>query len=196
MSKNPEDFDLPFDISNFAGIDDLDDFDEAAYWQEPDFLLSDLITTMVNMAGVEMGVTLIMKGMVMTGTLVSEKEYLAAITNLFTKQAKQALPEKEKTEETLKETEEAFDFTTMAEGATPAFLDKDSNDDDVSLVPLRYLHLKDPAIISPQPAITFMHSELPIMRVRLNMVDGWLLGRAAPMEDVENNGGNPGEVLH
>ena len=46
--------------------------------------------------------------------------------------------------------------------------------------PIIHLHLKDPVIISPQPAITFSDGVFPIMRIRLAKVDGWMMGTSIP----------------
>jgi hypothetical protein len=46
---------------------------EAGFWQEPDPFLVDLVSGFVNKGGMELGITLFMKGQVITGTLVSER---------------------------------------------------------------------------------------------------------------------------
>ena len=52
------------------------------FWQEPDFLLADLVSGFVNKGGMELGITLFVKGLVLTGTLTSEQEYLKAISGM------------------------------------------------------------------------------------------------------------------
>lgn len=186
------------------------DFDESAYWQEPDFLLADLVNMLVNMAGVELGVTLLVKGTMMTGTLVGEREYLQLMTEVFSRRTRQVFPDMD--EEDLKLVDEIFDFTRLTESQYPPLAEiaaeelerasengsspeeeEDGERDDYDLLPVRYLHLKNPIVISPQPIMGFGHSELPIMRIRLSQVDGWLLGRALTISDDE---GGSGEVLH
>jgi hypothetical protein len=183
--------------------------DDSAYWQEPDFLLADIVSAMANKAGMQLGVTLIIKGTVLTGTLVSEREYLNMMTEMFTKQARAITPKPSK--EDLKLIEEAFDFNALTEdyypgedepydeeedGKNPSPDDEEDEDldlDDLSgLAPIRHLHLKDPAILSPQPSIMFSQGEASIMRIRLNSVDGWMLGRAALMDDHDDTP----EILH
>lgn len=179
--------------------------DSPDFWREPDFLLADLVSGLVNKGGLELGVTLFVKGLVITGTLTSEKEYLTAITQLFTEQAKRALVNPSRQD--LDATEEAFDFTNLAEDVDLTELygeradefdepDDDEADDDKGLddgwiaefpalerelnngaPAIRYLHLKEPTVIQPQPAVSFTHSDVPILRIRLTTIDGWMVGR-------------------
>lgn len=191
MSKNkkqkPEKHDLSdLDFSAFDFFDPMDAIDSSDYWLEPDILLSQLVGSMVNVGGMQMGITLFIKGAVITGLLVGEREYLQAITDLFTNQAKQAmsgLPEA-----AIQEAISAFDFVDLAESPSrppssfAGDVDDFEDDDDYIYVPPRYLHLKDPIIIRPESALTFMQSPIPIMRLRLSNIDGWMLGQAVPME--------------
>ncbi len=174
------------DFSALDFFDPLDAIDSSDYWLEPDILLSQLVGSMVNVGGMQMGITLFIKGAVMTGLLVGEREYLQAMTDLFTTQAKQAmsgLPEA-----AIQEAMSAFDFVDLAESPShpPSSLgggaDDFEDDDDYIYVPPRYLHLKDPIIIRPESALTFMQSPIPIMRLRLSNIDGWMLGQAVPMD--------------
>jgi hypothetical protein len=181
------------------------------FWQEPDFLLADLVSGLVNKGGMELGVTLFVKGLVITGTLVSEQGYLQAISSMFATQAKKSM--RNPTRQDLEETEAAFDFTGLAEDVdiTDLYGEREEFDDDSSQEPfddelnarhtdtsefdgldefesfeemeerkypaIRYLHLKDPSIIQPQPAVSFTHSQVPVLRIRLTAVDGWMVGR-------------------
>src|SRR5512143_700369 len=128
---------------------------ESAFWQEPDFLLADIISGFVNRGGMELGITLFIKGLVITGVLVSEREYLQALSKMFASQAKKSLVNPSKQD--LKNTEEVFDFTNLAEDVDlPSEDDDDENDyddfddldvDDRHFPIIRYLHLKDPVIV-------------------------------------------------
>jgi hypothetical protein len=178
------------------------DFNESAFWLEPDFVLSDIVSGMVNGMGMPIGITLFVQGMIITGTMVSETEYLASLSSVFSAMAKRSLDKP--TKKDLKAIDEAFDFTAFAEstsspeksakasgdgksGKAAKSID-DNEDDDFDTedipAPVRYLHLRDAMILTPQPSIAFSQSILPIMRVRLTAVDGWLLGQAVPYDDL------------
>jgi hypothetical protein len=155
---------------------------ESLFWQEPDFLLADIISGFVNRGGMELGITLFIKGLVITGVLVSEREYLEALSKMFATQAKKSLVNPSKQD--LKNTEEVFDFTNLAEDVDLPNDDEDDDDDfddfdvDERHFPIiRYLHLKDPLIVQPQPAISFTHNQVSILRIRLKAVDGWMIGK-------------------
>lgn len=164
------------------------------FWHEPDFLLADIISGFVNRGGMELGITLFIGGLVVTGALVSESEYLQSISKMFTNQAKKSLVNPSKKD--LKTTEEVFDFTGLAEDvdlASPDENDPDDFDDlDDELEPeidgrrfpvIRHLHLKDPMIVQPQPGISFSHGQVPIVRVRLTAIHGWIIGKINIEED-------------
>lgn len=168
------------------------DFSESGYWLEPDFVLSDIVTTLVNLMGIPIGVTLFVKGIVVTGVLVSENEYLANLTNVFNRLAKESMGDNY---------EPVFDFTALNEGDISHELDGDEDEVEVS-PPVRHLHLKEVFVLTPQPSIAFARSLLPILRIRLTAVDGWFLGQAMTLDDDipdDGNGngpnGNP-RVLH
>ena len=57
--------------------------------------------------------------------------------------------------------------------------------DDIEMEgsPIRHLHLKDPVIIYPGSTLSFVDSALPILRIRLAAVDGWMLGRISVISD-------------
>jgi len=160
---------------------------ESAFWQEPDFLLADIISGFVNRGGMELGITLFIKGLVITGLLVSEREYLEALSTMFATQAKKSLVNP--TKQDLKNTDEVFDFTHLAEDIDLPEDEEDYDDlDEMDMVErqfptIRYLHLKDPVIIQPQPAISFTHNQLSILRISLKTIDGWMVGKV----NVEND---------
>src|SRR6185295_3765555 len=101
---------------------------DSGFWQEPDFLLADIISGFVNRGGMELGITLFIKGLVITGVLVSEQEYLQALSKMFSSQAKKSLVNP--TKQDLKNTEEVFDFTNLAEDID--LPDEASNDEEIS----------------------------------------------------------------
>jgi hypothetical protein len=70
---------------------DFPDFDLSAFWQEPDFLLSDLVSLMANKADSQMGITLMVKGAILTGTLVGERDYLRRVNDMFKRMARVSL---------------------------------------------------------------------------------------------------------
>ena len=189
-------------FNEFGGGGDND------FWQEPDFLLADLVSGFVNKGGMELGITLFVKGLVLTGTLTSEQDYLKAISGMFAAQAKKSLVNPSKQE--IKNTEEVFDFTGLAEdvdltelyGERDAEFDDeveeepeplpdevnpdgpDAEDDDRTMPSIRYLHLKDPVIIQPQPAVSFTHTQVSILRVKLTTIDGWMVGKVTVEDDL------------
>lgn len=158
-------------------------------WQEPDFILSYLVSSMVNLVGVQIGVTIMLKGMVVTGTLVGEREYLAAVSSMFNAQIQSSLKGLSKDERDA--AEEAFDLTGLFEDFYPEEDDDDEDDDISNTAPILHMHLKDPLVLFPQPAIGFTDSIVPILRVRLTAVDGWMLGRANIMPPTDFD-----EILH
>jgi hypothetical protein len=163
---------------------------ESGFWQEPDPFLVDLVSGFVNKGGMELGITLFIKGQVMTGTLVSEQDYLNAMSDMFAAQAKKSMVKP--TKEELKATEDVFDFTHLAEDIDPAqfmpdLADVDEEDfdmdDNMPLPVIRHLHLKDPVILQPQPSISFSHSQISIVRIRLTAIDGWMIGKVTVEDD-------------
>jgi hypothetical protein len=163
---------------------------DGGYFDEPDPFLTDLVSGFVNRGGMQLGITLFVKGAVITGTLVSEQDYLDAMSNTFANQAKKSLVKP--TSKELKQTEEAFDFSHLAEdielpadmGDLPGFnpFDMDAFEDDLTppdLPLIRHLHLKDPVILQPGPRASFAHSPISILRLRLQVIDGWMLGKVS-----------------
>jgi hypothetical protein len=175
---------------------------ETGFWQEPDFLLADLVSGFVNKGGMQIGVTLFMKGMVITGTLVSEREYLASLSKMFASQARKSIGRP--TVDDIKAAEELFDFTGLTEDIELSEFDgEDGDEDDLEdfedidrqFPMIRHLHLKDPVILQPQSSISFMHSQLPIMRVKLTAVDGWMMGKVSVDDDALGDY-PPNEIRH
>lgn len=173
--------------------------DTSGFWQEPDFLLADLVSAFVNRGGMQLGLTIFMKGMVITGTLVSEEEYLATMSKMFARQARKSMLHP--TAEDLQATEDLFDFTSLTEDDDASKTDGEGDDedfdpdDDVRFPTIRHMHLKDPVILQPQSSISFSHSQLPIMRIRLTAIDGWMMGKVS-LEDDADFPLTPNEIRH
>jgi hypothetical protein len=206
-------------FSRFSDIGGMD-FDESAYWLEADFLLTEIVSQMVNVMHIPLGVTLFLKGAVVTGMLVSEQEFLRELSKVFIETAKRNVPLQ--TEEEVRRLEEAFDFTGLAEDQKAPLLrrklvglddyadpdsdypdidydEEDDEDDDVP-EPIRYLHLRDMVVLTPSPSLNFTQGVLPIVRIRMNAIDGWILGQATPMDSFPppppEDDDSSGEILH
>lgn len=172
---------------------DVPDFMDSGYWAEPDFLLADLVSLMANKMGAQLGMTLMIKGSVLTGTLVGEREYLQSINRLFKSLARDSMVKPSKDD--LAAIDDAFQFDLLTEDIYPDEDDEDDeviNDEPPETPPIRYLHLKDPMIVYPGSTISFTDSALPILRLRLSMVDGWLPGRITIISDDELH--DPGPI--
>jgi hypothetical protein len=164
---------------------DFPDYMDSGYWAEPDFLLADLVSLMANKMGAQLGMTLMIKGSVLTGTLVGEREYLETINRLFKSLARESMVKPSKDD--LTAIDQAFQFDLLTEDTYPDEDDDEADetleDEPLETPPIRYLHLKDPMIIYPGSTISFTDSALPILRLRLSMVDGWLPGRITIISD-------------
>ena len=192
---------------------------DSDFWREPDFLLADLVSGFVNKGGMELGITLFVKGLVITGTLTREQDYLKAISTMFVNQAKKSMVNPSKQD--IKSTEEVFDFTGLAEdidltelyGQRDDEFDDDEldeveeieeelddidpeDDDDRPMPSIRHLHLKDPVIIQPQPAVSFTHSQVSILRIKLTAVDGWMVGKVTVDDDLSDFPPPHNEIRH
>lgn len=168
---------------------DIPDFDFSAYWQEPDFLLTDLVSLMANKADSQMGVTLMIRGAIMTGTLVGEREYLRRFNEMFKRMARETLVKP--TKEDLASIDEAFGFDELVEDDyPPEGAEEEAEEAEIELPeasPIRHLHLRDPIIIYPGSTLSFMDSTLPILRIRLTAIDGWMPGRISVISDDDDN---------
>ncbi|GAB4521578.1 MAG: hypothetical protein OHK0046_33150 [Anaerolineae bacterium] len=167
------------------------DFDDAAFWLEPDFVLADLVATLINGLELPIGVTLFMKGMVISGVLTSEREYLQSLTDTFNKIIR---------DENDPATDNLFDFNMLAESSglpvPPDEADEEEDEDDYyePPAPVRHLHLKDILILGAETSMTFNASTMRILRIRLTAIDGWILGQATNINPEEANGIPP--ILH
>ncbi|HYO87806.1 MAG TPA: hypothetical protein VER79_04110 [Candidatus Limnocylindrales bacterium] len=183
---------------------DLPDFEPAAFWQSPDFLLTELVSLFANALDAELGLTLLVGGGVISGTLVGERTYLKAVNGMVKRLARE-VAEKPTAEELL-ELAELFNPDRLAEDVLPGVLEAGENGaadvveietDELAAPPLRFLHLRDPIVIQPGAMLHFGDSELPIMRVRLAQVAGWIVGRASLVSSDEfDDAFPPGGIVH
>jgi hypothetical protein len=179
----------PLIMANYPNFGDFPG--DNSYWQEPDFLLSNLVSLLANKLESQLGITLLVKGTIMSGILVGELEYLTAVNNIFKSIAKESLVNP--TKEDLQMVDESFIFDMLTEDKYEYNEDEDGDEDaedaedddnfddedDFDVMQIRHLHLKDPVIVYPQSALSLSESPLPIIRVKLTAVDGWMLGRMA-----------------
>ncbi len=178
---------------------DLPDFDLSAYWQEPDFLLAELVSLLANRADSQLGITLLVKGAILTGTLVGERDYLNRVNAMFKQMARESLVKP--TKDDLASIDDAFGFDELVEDnydETDAEEEEAAPEDGaeapaaekpewIEPSPIRHLHLKDPVLIYPGSTLSFTESALPILRIRLAAIDGWMLGRISVIADDEDD---------
>jgi len=188
----PDDFpDYEYDEDDFGMMDS--NFDTSSFWQEPDFLLADIIHMLVNVAELEIGVTLFVKGMTLTGVLTSEKEYLRDLTATFRKRVH--LNNKKKM--TKKEREEfnaMFDFTRLSETNVAQELDEEGVSMPPGMSSIRFLHLKNPMLLGAEGVMDFAQGDTPYIRLRLTLIDGWMLGQVVTPDMFRDN--DVPDVLH
>jgi hypothetical protein len=169
-------------------MDDFFNAGESQYWQEPDFLLALLVSFIANKLNAEFGITLIVRGTVLTGTLVSERAYLSRMNEMFQSLVRGSMVNPDPQE--LELLEDAFNFDDMVEDV---YLDdiEDEDEDGAIFPPIRYVHIRDPFILYPGAAMSFSESPMPVMRLRLTEVDGWLPGRVNVLGQSDEDGFNP-----
>jgi len=176
------------------------------YWDEPDFVLTYIVTALVNGIGMEIGVTLMMRGLVVSGTLVSEETYLDALTRTLQDQVsftKDNVPNDART--ALKDVLDMrpmteFDKTDVFEPAEEdeagekALPPLDTLEDMPP--PVQHLHLKDPMIVVGEPPISFGEGSDMIVRLRMTTIDGWMIGRLlSDLPDFPDFGGST-DITH
>ena len=163
----------------FGDLDFSNMFGAGPAWEEPDYILTYLVSALVNIGGAPLGVTLMVKGTIITGTLMSEREYLDTMTAMLQDQVRSALSELPSQEREMAES--AFDLRDLIEDSYPdEDEDGDEDDDEMPTMDLVHLHLRNPMVLSPQPSIGFSEGPMPVMRIRLAQVDGWMLGASIP----------------
>ena len=189
---------------------DSPDFDLTSFWQEPDFLLTELVSLFANALDAELGVTLLVGGGVISGTLVGERAYLKAVQSMVRRLARDLMDKP--TADELDALAEAFNVDRLVEDPLPDLSDDevdhirdglergehtDVETDLLGQTPLRHLHLRDPILIHPGAMLHFSDSELPIMRLRLTQIEGWIVGRASLISsDSLEDSFPPGGVIH
>ena len=189
---NPDDY-PDYDPSDYDDFDDMyPDFDPSSFWQEPDFLLADIVHLMVNLAELEIGVTLFIRGMTVTGVLTSESKYLKELSDTFRKRVHVNTKKMSKQEK--EEFDAMFDFTRLAESAISRELAEGGLRMPSGMPSIRYLHLKNPMLVGPQGVMNFAQGETPYIRLRLTMIDGWMLGEVVTPEMFVDD--DEDEVLH
>lgn len=150
-----------------------------SYWQEPDSILTSLVSLMANRLGLELGVTLLVKGNIITGTIVGEREYLNAVNDLFKTFMRESIEKPSK--EQLRTIEENVLFNLLTEDfyADEYEDDKAAEEafEEFDITMIRYLHLKNPLIVFSNGSLSLSDSPVPILRIRLTTIDGWLIGR-------------------
>ncbi|MBL8147888.1 MAG: hypothetical protein JNL34_16035 [Anaerolineae bacterium] len=174
-------------VATHLAVNDLPEFDPAAFWQEPDFLLTELVSLFANALDAELGITLMVGGAIVSGSLIGERAYLKAVNGLVKRLSREMLDKP--TREDLEAITGVFEPDRLVEDLLPAVTSANGETTEIETdllnqpPPLRYLHLKDPILIQPGTAINFAGSELPIMRVRLTQVEGWIVGHANVMSN-------------
>jgi len=186
-------------MNDMDDMDDMDDFfmDESGYWQAPDFILTDIITTMVNMMEMPIGITIFMKGMILSGSLVSERHYLGSLSAVFQALASASFEEDETGEMDGDDNILNGNDDDISDEAEADVIDFDAlyKMKKASVVPVRFLHLRDAMVLYPGASIGFRHSILPIVRIRIQSVDGWILGQALDASEVDGDD-TPRPMVH
>jgi len=160
-------------------------------WDEPDVVLSYIVTMLVNTMGIEVGVTLMTRGLVISGSLVSEAVYLENVTQMLIKQVD--ITDEDVPEEAREALKSVMDMRGLYEfdpddfipgpDAVPDDYEYDEMDefvDDEMAPVIQYLHLKDPLILAGEPPINFAEGSDAMLRLRLTSIDGWMLGIIQP----------------
>lgn len=174
-------------------------------WNEPDYVLTYILTALVNAVNMEISMTLTVNGVLMTGDVVSERVYLQQATELLKSQMD--FDDPEMPPEVRQSLEAMLDLTTLAEFDAPWLRDPDDVDDDEDEdsdlveppMPVEYLHLRAPIILAGEPPVNFGEASDIIVRIRMASIDSWMLGRISPdgpdlLDDFLSNGN--GDVKH
>jgi len=200
---DPDDY-PDYDPEEFEDIDEAmmleamfggdDDFDMNAYWNEPDFLLADIVNMLVNIAGLEIGITLFVKGMTLTGVLTSEEKYLRDLTDTFRRRVHMKNSKGKMSKKDRKELDNMFDFTRLSETMINQELNADGAIPD-GYPTVRFLHLKNPIRVGQGGVMNFGQGDVPYIRLRLSLIDGWMLGEIVS-PDIFEDDVDSGEILH
>jgi Fe2+ transport system protein FeoA len=195
MFENPDEAfdDADFEDDFFDMLGHNTDFDMSAYWNEPDFLLADIVNAFVNMSELEIGVTLFVKGRTITGTLVSEKQYLRDLSKTFRNRV-QVKKTGKTTKKDRAELNQMFDFTELSESNVAEQLDEFGMHRNKEFPAIRFLHMKNPVMVEVNGIVDFGQMPSTYIRVRLTQIDGWMLGQAANVDMFKDDGNT--EILH
>ena len=136
-------------------------------WQEPDGLLSTLIS-MADRGAASFDMTFLSKGVVIAGTIVGGNHYMDALGKAIAKGIERSSPNVPK-EELLSLSEY---FTNVGQKIYPS---DNEGETEGSRLEKTFIHLKDVEVIAPQGWSA--QSEFPYWRLQLSSVDAWTLGR-------------------
>lgn len=117
---------------------------------------------LANVVGLGMGITVSVKGQLISGTTVSHNQYLELLRSQF-KDANSAFE---------KETADLIDRII-----NPLFaqLDDETEIEPLEFDEIKYLHLRDVSVLQDGKQVNIVG---PIMRIRLDAVDGFFIGSA------------------
>ena len=158
-------------------------------------MLADIVNMMVNVGELEIGITLFVKGMTLTGTLTSEKQYLRELTDMFRSRIQMKSNKRKMTKKERATIDDMFDFTHLSESSIAQELDEEGMDIPPHFPAVRFLHLKNPVLVGQSGIVDFGQGPAPYIRLRLSLIDGWMLGEIATPEMFQDDD-NGGEVLH
>jgi hypothetical protein len=163
------------------------------FWDEPDFVLTYIVTALVNGMGVEVGVTFMVRGVLVSGTMISEDSYLELLTQQLQNQI--SLDDTDAPEDAKEALKAVLDLRSLKEFSPEDYLPdvapEDFDDDDRLFAVedvdmgegpplLQHVHIKDPLIIASDQSIGFGEGEDVLYRLRLTSIDGWMVGRLMP----------------
>ena len=166
------------------------------FWHEPDFLLMNLVSLLANKLEADLGITLMVGGSIVTGTLVSERYYLYTLGSIFRNVGRNAVDIPSDIVDLVADALGVEDFTEDEYPERTDDEDEDTDDgedpdDDLPPPVLLHLHLKDPVWIHPNSTVSFGQNPLPVIRLRLTAIDGWMFGRITMQtrqDDIPNIG--------
>lgn len=160
-----------------------------SFGNEPDFILSYFVTILVNSMGMELDITLMVQGTVVTGTIISEEKYLDAVTSDLQRRLQVADPNA--TQDVRDALKQVLDLRPMREFdpndlfsyaearmAAESNAEAPLNEEDEPPIPppLEYIHLKNVSITQGDTPMNFS-AWGALMRLKFLSVDGWMLGR-------------------
>ncbi len=166
------------------------------FWDEPDFVLTYIVTALVNGMGMEIGMTFMVRGVLVSGTLISEDSYLDLLTQRLQQQI--SLDDTDAPAEAREALKTVLDLRSLKEFSpddyVPPVDEDDFDEDDLPLSPddlgdldpgemppaLQHVHIKDPLIVAGDQSVGFGEGGDILYRLRLTSIDGWMVGRLMP----------------